>query len=598
MRVAWGGGSCLFLALLVLGFLPAPGAHAVTISEFPLGATPTGITSGPDGNMYVTTSAPSILRVSPAGDVTARYPLTTGGAPAPGLPVFSGDALWFVMRRVDAQFVTTTSIARRAPDGNIAEFPIKTSTAAVGGLVAGPDDNVWFTESGAKSAVGRITSQGLVTEFPSPDGAPASVTTDAQGQLLVLVNGRVAQVSTSGVITPTPTTAASAWKISGSTRTPTLWMAGTQGLCCYGAPSIDFAMWSLPGGLPTRVTTGFLGAGAKLKDLTVGPDGNAWVTDGTGPRVGRISTSGRVTPFEQGMAAGATPLAITPGPGDTVWFTDGGDRIGRAQLDRPTITTEAASGPTETGTSVGAVITPRGVLSRMRFEYGRTTAYGSATPWQDVEDVDDEVERAARLSDLAPGTTYHYRAVVSSALGTDPGPDRTVATVAPPPPPPPPPTDEDGDGYSVKVDCNDHAKSIHPGAKDVPGDGVDQDCVRGDQPFPRFYPHIVAYFKFGKRSSQFTSLTLDAMPAHAAVQLRCSGPGCRFDRWRTTLPGSRRRLNLLPRLAGSKLAHGAVLELRLTLPRHVGTVVRWKVGPPPRPVVTCLAPGKDRDQRC
>ena len=57
-------------------------------------------------------------------------------------------------------------------------------------------------------------------------------------------------------------------------------------------------------------------------------------------------------------------------------------------------------------------------------------------------------------------------------------------------------------------------------------------------------------------------------------------------------------LDLLTHMKRSTLRRGAVVELRLTLAGHLGTVVRWKVGPPPKPAITCLVPGTTKDRRC
>ena len=44
-------------------------------------------------------------------------------------------------------------------------------------------------------------------------------------------------------------------------------------------------------------------------------------------------------------------------------------------------------------------------------------------------------------------------------------------------------TDRDGDGFSARFgggDCDDTRADVYPGAEDIPGDGIDQDCEGGD----------------------------------------------------------------------------------------------------------------------
>jgi len=40
--------------------------------------------------------------------------------------------------------------------------------------------------------------------------------------------------------------------------------------------------------------------------------------------------------------------------------------------------------------------------------------------------------------------------------------------------------DLDGDGYAHDADCNDDMPRIHPGARDRPGNGVDENCDGAD----------------------------------------------------------------------------------------------------------------------
>ena len=80
---------------------------------------------------------------------------------------------------------------------------------------------------------------------------------------------------------------------------------------------------------------------------------------------------------------------------------------------------------------LGALVDPGGIAASYRFEYGPTGAYGSSTPFPEGSVGEGLEARAvwAAASDLAPGSTYHYRVVASNELGTVYGPDQTFTTL-------------------------------------------------------------------------------------------------------------------------------------------------------------------------
>ena len=65
------------------------------------------------------------------------------------------------------------------------------------------------------------------------------------------------------------------------------------------------------------------------------------------------------------------------------------------------------------------------------------------------------------------------------------GIDQDCDGIDPPCPPDPDDVDNDGDGYTENQgDCNDNNSSVHPGAEEICGDGIDQDCDGIDPPCP------------------------------------------------------------------------------------------------------------------
>ncbi len=66
----------------------------------------------------------------------------------------------------------SSSPASPAKPGRIQEFAVPTPDADLIGIAAGGDGNIWFAEDFV-GKVGRVTPDGVVTEFPIPKGVDA-----------------------------------------------------------------------------------------------------------------------------------------------------------------------------------------------------------------------------------------------------------------------------------------------------------------------------------------------------------------------------------------------------------------------------------------
>jgi hypothetical protein len=94
--------------------------------------------------------------------------------------------------------------------------------------------------------------------------------------------------------------------------------------------------------------------------------------------------------------------------------------------------TGGSSAPAGGSAQLAGSANPGGLVTTVRFEWGTSTAYGSATSPVAIGAGDSDVPAAATLSALRPGTTYHYRFLATNADGTNGGIDETFTTPAGP----------------------------------------------------------------------------------------------------------------------------------------------------------------------
>jgi NHL repeat len=106
-----------------------------------------------------------------------------------------------------------------------------------------------------------------------------------------------------------------------------------------------------------------------------------------------------------------------------------GDRAFRTP-GPPAIDAGSATGITAIEAVLRGQVNPEGFDTSYHFEYGTTTAYGTdaPVPYADLGAGSSDQRASTPLSDLIPGTTYHFRLAAQSAQGSAKGPDNTFTT--------------------------------------------------------------------------------------------------------------------------------------------------------------------------
>ncbi len=163
--------------------------------------------------------------------------------------------------------------------------------------------------------------------------------------------------------------------------------------------------------------------------------------------------------------------------------------------------------------------------------------------------------------------------------------------------------DRDGDGVPNGRDCKPDDARIHPGAKDIPRNGIDEDCSGKDAGYPRISARARLAVKLHGRYAKVTRLAARDVPAGASVQLRCSGRSCPFKHSpaRTIRRASASVSLMSAKLRKVKILPVTTFDVRVTQSGRIGRIVRYRFshqGRRPSQKTLCLAPHATKPARC
>jgi hypothetical protein len=169
------------------------------------------------------------------------------------------------------------------------------------------------------------------------------------------------------------------------------------------------------------------------------------------------------------------------------------------------------------------------------------------------------------------------------------------------PPPPPTPPDQDGDGFFAGQDCNDLDPAIRPGAVEVRGNAVDENCDGIREDLPVMSAGVSTAWTVRGPRVTIGRLLIKGVRANTTVEFRCAGKRCPVRRRQAGAPRNR-RVNLLASIerVRRRFRAGQTLEVRITSPDRIGKVVRYRLvrGRTPIGRSLCLRPGARSPRPC
>ncbi len=202
----------------------------------------------------------------------------------------------------------------------ITEFAVPTPDAKPFRIVAGPDGNLWFTEQSARTGgkIGRITPDGVITEFPLPSGVSGmGITSGPDGALWFTEYpaAQICRVTTVGAVTcydTPPTYWIGPWLMTSGPDGNLWFVEFPVNRIGRITPAGAFAEFAVPDS-----TDPVVNPKAAVFGITSGTDGGIWFAELTG-KVGRLSTDGQVTAYVDAVDA----YEIAAGVAGDLWYTE------------------------------------------------------------------------------------------------------------------------------------------------------------------------------------------------------------------------------------------------------------------------------------